>query len=345
MTWQGIEGHDSIVEYFRRLIARGRLASTFLFVGPPGVGKRLFAARLAKALLCEHSGESSLEACGECASCKMVEGGTHPDLIQISKPADRSFLPVKLFIGEDDKRMQEGLCHAISLKPFMGGRRIAIIDDADYLNAEGANCLLKTLEEPPPQSLMILIGTSPDRQLSTILSRSQVVRFGPLSETTVANILRAEGVTASEDDLQLIAKESGGSLEAARALADADLRQFRKDFTRELGNEPFQSVTLARQATEFIDAAGKEASERRARGRKVVEIALDHYRDRLRRLIELEAGSAERLDEESLADCIERCIDALAHIDRNANQAVWLECWLDDLGQRTASTEDAGQRA
>ena len=77
--------------------------------------------------------------------------------------------------------MREGLCHDIALKPFRGGRKIAIIDDADYLNQEGANCLLKTLEEPPEKSVIILIGTSQQRQLPTIRSRCQIVRFAPLS--------------------------------------------------------------------------------------------------------------------------------------------------------------------
>ena len=104
------------------------------------------------------------------------------NLILIEKPADKSTIPLAAFLGDDSRRMREGLCHDIALKPFMGGRKVAIIDDADYLNEESANCLLKTLEEPPPNSLLILIGTSADKQLPTILSRSQIV---PFSYTTM----------------------------------------------------------------------------------------------------------------------------------------------------------------
>ncbi len=80
--------------------------------------------------------------------------------------------------------MREGLCHDIALKPFMGGRKVAIIDDADDLNEEGANCLLKTLEEPPPHSVLILIGTSAERQLPTIRSRARRFVFSRSPNTS-----------------------------------------------------------------------------------------------------------------------------------------------------------------
>ncbi|MEX2186270.1 MAG: AAA family ATPase, partial [Pirellulales bacterium] len=165
MPWQGLQGHDEVADRFRRILARGRLASTFLFVGPDGIGKRTFAMKLAQALLCAERPEADLDPCGRCESCVQATAGTHPDILTIAKPAEKSELPVALFIGTKEKRMQEGLCHDLSLKPFFGRRRVAVIDDADYLNEEGANCLLKTLEEPPPRSLLILVGTSLERQL------------------------------------------------------------------------------------------------------------------------------------------------------------------------------------
>ncbi|HND51659.1 MAG TPA: AAA family ATPase, partial [Pirellulaceae bacterium] len=164
-------GHDDVFERFQRAVARGRLASTFLFVGPPGIGKKATAIRIAQALLCESNGPDTLNSCGHCEGCTLVASSSHPDLEIIQKPEDKTIIPVSLFIGDDEHRMREGLCHSISLKPFRGGRKVAIIDDADYLNVEGANCLLKTLEEPPPKSVLILIGTSEQKQLPTIRSR------------------------------------------------------------------------------------------------------------------------------------------------------------------------------
>ena len=212
MSWQGIEGHDEVVEQFRRAIARGRFASSFLFVGPPGVGKRMFAMKLAQALLCENAPEAELNPCGHCPACLQVASGSHPDVDVVSKPADRAYIPIESFIGPKERRMREGLCHNIGLKPTSGRRRIAIIDDADWLNVEGANSLLKTLEEPPPRSVLILIGTSLDRQLPTIRSRCQVIRFAPLAVETAAHLLVEQQVVADLDAARELAQLAGGSL-------------------------------------------------------------------------------------------------------------------------------------
>src|SRR3954463_5281833 len=197
--WHGILGHDDVVDRFRRTLASGRLASTYLFVGPPGVGKRRFALELAHSLLCTGNDEASLEPCGQCESCRMFAEGSHPDLELIGLPADKSTLPIELFIGDREHRNQEGLCRRIALRPFFGRRKVAIIDDADHFGIASANCLLKTLEEPPPSALLILIGTSPSRQLPTIRSRSQIVRFQPLDVETVAKILLDIGAVADRD--------------------------------------------------------------------------------------------------------------------------------------------------
>ncbi len=131
-------------------------------------------------MLCKTRRSMPLEPCGRCESCRLFAAGSHPDLDVVGLPKDKSTLPLELFIGDKEHRNQDGLCHRIAFRPFFGGRKVAIIDDADRFSQESANCLLKTLEEPPPRSLMILIGTSPSKQLPTIRSRSQVVRFQPL---------------------------------------------------------------------------------------------------------------------------------------------------------------------
>lgn len=344
MSWQGIEGHDDVVEQFRRSLARGRLAHTYLFVGPQGVGKHAFARKLAQMLLCQTNAPEEMNPCGQCPSCVQASAGTHPDLIEVCKPAEKSEIPVQLLIGSGERRMHEGLCHDISLKPFMGGRRVAIIDDADHLNEEGANCLLKTLEEPPPRSVMILVGTSADRQLPTIRSRSQIIRFGRLTEGLVASILAKEGVAANFDDARRLASYSEGSIARARELADPELWKFRAELLSRLAEPQWDSVRLAKAVLTFVDEAGKEAPLRRARARQLVAFAADFYRQLMRRLTgapltgdaELDAIVGRAVitwpaDDETAAACVDRCLDALAHIDRNANQAIWIECWLDDL--------------
>ena len=345
MSWQGIAGHDEIAEQFRRALARGRLASTFLFVGPEGIGKRSFALRLAQSLLCLARPAERLDPCGQCASCAQVLAGTHPDLLQVAKPRDRSEIPIALLIGSGEKRMHEGLCHDISLKPFMGGRRVAIIDDADHLNEEGANCLLKTLEEPPPRSVLILIGTSIDRQLPTIRSRSQIIRFEPLARDVLARLLVEQGVVGEVREAERVAAFSEGSLARAMELTDPALWSFRSKLMELLAGPRLEGMQLAKFVGAFVDEAGKEAPPRRARARLVVGFVVEFYRQLWRAM----SGAALSMDDAELASrvkqllgrfgagpeaagaCADRSLEALAHIDRNANQAVWIEAWVDDL--------------
>jgi DNA polymerase-3 subunit delta' len=350
MTWQGIVGHDPVVERFRRSLAQGRLASTFLFVGPPGVGKHSFATRLAQVLLCQTRPAELLDPCGACPGCVQVLSGTHPDLERIAKPADKSTIPLELLIGPPERRMQEGLCHNLALKPFMGGRKVAIIDDADHLADEGANALLKTLEEPPPRSVLILVGTSADKQLPTIRSRCQIVRFQPLPLETVADLLVAQGHVSDRDEALRLARYSEGSLARAVELAEPDLWQFRALLLAALSRAPVESVRLATALAVFLEEVGKEAPLRRARLRQVVAFAAEFYRQVLRGLAgalstddpELQTAAERAIaawpgDEETAAECLVRCFDALEQIDRNANQATLVEAWIDDLAQLSGS--------
>ncbi len=343
MTWQNLNGHDPIVTQFQTALTRGRLGTTFLFVGPEGIGKRAFAVGLAKGLLCPNRPDAVLDPCGTCPSCQQIDARTHPDLLIVEKPKDRAFLPVDLLIGDREHRMREGLVHAIGLKPFYGKRKIAIIDDADYFNAEGANALLKTLEEPPIGSVLILIGTSPARQLPTIRSRCQLVRFRPLSEEIVAEILLQEGTVETREEAARLAAASEGSPTTARALADPQLWSFRENLFDALAAVPPQSVPMGRSISQFVDAAGKEAPARRARLRQVVRFAIDFYRQ----IVHASLGSevcGETVDPrvgEALHSknwtpggpqaCLDRCLEVLFQIDRNANQSTLIEGWADDL--------------
>lgn len=345
MSWQGIEGHDDVAERFRRALASGRLASTFLFVGPEGIGKRAFALKLAQALLCQRSPAEQLAPCGVCEACAQVLAGTHPDLLQVAKPADKSAIPIDLLIGSGEQRMHEGLCHDLSLRSFFGGRKVAILDDADYLNVEGANALLKTLEEPPPNSIIILIATSVERQLPTIRSRSQVVAFRPLEPQVIVRLLLSEGAVEDEATAHRLAHYAEGSLGRAAMLAEPALWEFRAELLRELAKVPCDSVELARRTLAFVDAAGKEAAPRRERARQLMTFAAELYRQLLRNVsgmptpadadlaAAIEQLRRARFDDELAAACIDRCLEAIQHIDRNVHQATAIECWFDDLGR------------
>lgn len=344
-----IEGHDPIRERFRRSLEAGRLASTFLFVGPEGIGKRSFALGLSQALLCINvTGDDPLEACGRCESCKLVAAGTHPDLLRISRPDGKSFIPVELFIGPQEKRMREGLCHDIGMKPFLGGRKVALIDDADYLNVEGANALLKTLEEPPPRCVMILLGTSSARQLPTIRSRCQIVRFAELSPAILEKLILEQGLVSSESEAAELAVLAGGSLARANELADVAVRTFREQFFERLSSGTVDSLRLAHEIGALVDAAGKEASAKRERLRQVLGWGVEFYRELMRAASGVEpqgdpslrqhtAQAARKVGNgERAAECVARCLEALEQLDRNANTSTLLACWLDDLERMQA---------
>ena len=339
-----ILGHDDLITRFRRSIAAGRLASSFLFVGPPGIGKRTLALRLAQSLLCETYPEEQLQVCDNCAACQQVAAGSHPDLQVIQKPADRSFIPVEVFVGDREHRMREGLCHDISLKPFCGGRKIAIIDDADYLNQEGANCLLKTLEEPPPRSLIILIGTSEQKQLPTIRSRCQIVRFSPLPTAAVAQLLTSTGQVADAANAAQLAALADGSLSRAVDLLDPDVSEMRRNLFELLSREP--DITEAfREVNSFVDAAGKDAPSRRGRLGMTIYFAIEFYRQLVRALAggavtgdptitkAVDLAQSHISNPDAAVNCLERCLDAQSQLEANANQATLIETWLDDLIQ------------
>ena len=355
MSWNQVLGHEVLIDRFRQAVARGRLASTFLFVGPDGVGKRRFAGELAKALLCQRHSESQLEACDECEGCHQMAAGSHPDFVSVAKPADRSEIPIDLLIGDRDHRNRKGLCHDISLSPFYGGRKIAIINDADFLNEAGANCLLKTLEEPPPQSVLFLLSTSLARQLPTIRSRCQVVHFQPLSLEHVRQILASLPEfepTGSIDDL---ASLSNGSVQNALGWADPTMYEFRRAFLGVLRQAQWPSTLFAKQVAECVDQAGKEAVARRDRFRQIVGCAEEFYRNLASHLVgrstTMDAVMEQAVTQaaqhwvagpEGAVRCIDRCLDAESEVGANANTSLLVESWVDDLASHTNLRKGVG---
>jgi DNA polymerase III subunit delta' len=344
MQWQDLIGHEQQRAWFARAVEQQRLASTFLFVGPDGSGKRTFARLLAKSLLCRKAPVRQLAPCGACPDCVQVEASTHPDLIEIAKAPEKSTLPLEAIIGPPEARHSEGLCHEISLRPFSGRRKVAILDDADFLAAEGANALLKTLEEPPADSLLILISSSLQKQLPTIRSRSQVVRFQPLSPEELTQLMLRQGLVDSPERARTIAEQSDGGLGTARTLADPELSQFRALLLERLTSRELDFIELAKAIGSIAEKAGKEAIIRRPRIKLLLKMTADFYRAVALRLsgapLAVDADLARNVEQRlqhwpggaaAALACWQRSLDALEHVDRNANQTALLEDWAANL--------------
>ena len=338
MSWGSIRGHDEIVEQLRTALESGRFPHALLFVGPEGIGKKLFAIRLAQSLLCQKRTPELLDPCGACHGCVQVQGGTHPDLLMAAKPEDRLEFPIAPI---------RQLCMDLGLKPMNGDRRIAIIDDADDFNDEAANAFLKTLEEPPSGALLILIGTSPELQLDTILSRCRVVPFRALSEGDLMQVLLDREVAKTPAEAERLAKLAEGSVRRAIGMSDASFSAFRRELIDIVGHaNGFDAPGLARRIDAYVKDAGKDAGPKRQRAclafgelarlfRAVlwqtagVEPPASDPRDR-----QAIHNLAQRLEPEDVFILADRCITA----DYQVNRMLYLPSVLDAL------THDLGKR-
>jgi DNA polymerase III subunit delta' len=188
MAFRDIIGQKRPVDILVRTLQRMKIPSSYLFAGHSGIGKKLTALTLAKAINCL---TAQADACDECASCKKINAGIHPDFLLISPESGQIRI-------EEIRAVDEML----SLKAFEGRYKVVIVDDADALNQYAANAFLKTLEEPPEDSLIILVSSNPDRLPDTIRSRCSRINFTPLSaracEKVIEKVLRQDPITSGE---------------------------------------------------------------------------------------------------------------------------------------------------
>jgi len=199
MSLAEITGQEKAVGMLTGILERQRLASSYIFSGESGIGKKLTAVNFAKALNCLSHGSAPgfpADACDRCESCLKMDAGSHPDLMMIA-PEDRQ-------IKIDEIRLID---EALSFRPFEGRKKVVIVDDADTMNIAASNAFHKTLEEPPEDSVIILISSRPDRFPATIRSRCSRVNFVTLSLESCKNVLRGK---VSDEELEALARLSMG---------------------------------------------------------------------------------------------------------------------------------------
>lgn len=229
MSLKNIIGQPKAITMLLGMLQRQRVASSYIFCGESGIGKRIAAINFAKALNCTHEGQEIRaggqdyqtagpepghhDACDACTSCTKIDAGVHPDFLLIA-PEDR-------IIKIDEIRLIE---EALSYKPFEARRKVIIIDEAESMNISAANAFLKTLEEPPADSVIILITAKPGALPDTIRSRCSRVNFYPLSRKACREVLdgRYQG-----QDLDLVVTLSMGRPGSAHT---NDLREERDWF-------------------------------------------------------------------------------------------------------------------
>lgn len=292
MAWH-LLGHPELLESLTRGISARTLSHAYLLVGPPDVGKRSLAVELAAALNCQ----SEEKPCGTCTSCRRILQGKHPDIhiVEPRREATGAEERVSREIVIDQIRELQRLA---ALQPFEGYCRAFIIDGADRMRVEAANCLLKTLEEPAESVVLLLLAAREDLVLPTVKSRCQRIELKPLPTSLIASALR-DSTALTEDEVDLLSRLANGRLGwAMRAAKDTSVLADRAELLQQL------EELLASGIPERLSFAAS-MEKRFSKNRQGAIDLLDHWAGWWRDLLLTRAG----------------CSDLVANVDRAANLA------------------------
>ncbi len=219
MPFRDLFGHRRVLGLLGRAIQTDSLPPSLIFAGPDGVGKRQAAVALAQAVNCLAPVEASgggRDACGACTSCRKIDRRLHPDvtLVEPDEGTSIKIEQIRDVVGQT------------AYRPFEGRSRVVIVDGADLLGDDAQNALLKTLEEPPPRNVFVLVTGRPDALLDTIRSRCCQLRFGPVPSHELARALTTRH-GFDEADAHATAALAGGSFSRALASGGSELAEAR----------------------------------------------------------------------------------------------------------------------
>ena len=264
----------------QKAVSAGRIPHAYIFHGPKGVGKKMMADRFAKLLLCnnkiamtdipeeyEHLNIEWTDACNKCQSCNMITSGSHPDChaihrqlikyhpdstVRNRKGSDLGIDVIRHFVIEESVK-----------KPSAGNRKVFIIREAEKLSNSAQNALLKTLEEPPQGTYLIMLTSSIDSLLPTAISRSQPVPFNTLAPEFVTEFLRTFRKDMTEEQIHFFANHESGSVGLAIQLFDDGLFDINNDIAKALLDlKNSDSVSLAQLIEEKAQNLGKTIKDR-----------------------------------------------------------------------------------
>lgn len=233
MSFKDIQGQDRAIAFLQSSIENGRISHAYIFYGPNGVGKKLAAVNFAKAVNClgepDAREASFAQPCDSCIPCRKANSSNHPDLMVLKPEKDGSSIPI------DDIR---ALIKDANLKPYEAKKKFYIIDEASAMKEESSNAFLKTLEEPPSDSVFIMIAENLRKLPATIVSRSQVVKFFPLKTGEIRDILVNQHNIESRK-AHVLSCLSAGRLGDALKYADEEFFTRREKVIAALENRTF----------------------------------------------------------------------------------------------------------
>ena len=326
MSFAKLIGNERNKDILQRLLQRERIGSTLIFAGPDGIGKRLFALTMAKAANCRKAPTNNFasDSCDECAVCRRIDAGMYGDVMLIQ--------PEGQYIKVAQTR---ALVEEVYYRPREGRQRFFIIDEADRLREEAANSLLKTLEEPPPTSTIILLTSRPDALLPTTQSRAQRLNFIPLRIAEMEKYLAAN-FPRPAPDTALLARIAQGRIGQAAAIDLSVYRQQRLALMEiigliESGGNRFRLL----KAAEYLGKKEREEFEKEldllisllrdlflvAAGQSTVAIVNIDVADRLEKL-------ASKIGLRRLVTWVEKIGELRARLRININRQIAMEAAL-----------------
>ena len=264
----GIVGHEHAINGLRRAILSDRVRHAYLFTGPEHIGKALLARRFAQTLLCTGGPDSNIapqNPCNTCLSCRKVMHDNHPDVHYITRPRERQFILI-----EQVRALQSDT----SRKTLEGRRNVFIIDGMHEMNVQSANCLLKTLEEPEPDVVLLLTAPDPAQLLPTILSRVQQIPLNLLTTTQIKSALEQQWEVEADEATLIAALAAGRMGWAVQAVEKEEMLEDRKAQLETLTRLPALSTA---QRFEIAQRLGADSDKLRG----ILELWLLWWRDML----------------------------------------------------------------
>lgn len=276
MKYSDILGQQHIKEHFQNAVINKTVSHAYIINGEKSSGKAMLAKTFATAIMCEEGG---LEPCLKCESCKKIINNCNPDLIKLVRDTEKKADIIRI----DEIRLQ--IVESMYERPYNGNHKVYIIEDADKMNVQAQNAILKTLEEPPEYAVLILTTTNVERLLPTIISRCIVLNMRPVEDELIKQYLRERG-RLLDTGIDIVTAMAGGNVGKARLLSeDEEFNEFQESIIDILKDLPKTGYRRILEAVETIcvltgkDKKSKNKKKSKYQGEDVLDLFILWYRD------------------------------------------------------------------